>query len=51
MLPGEDGLDILTRIRADKATADVPVSYTHLYDYGYEDDYEPGDMDFAEERF
>ena len=25
MLPGEDGLDILTRIRADKATADVPV--------------------------
>ena len=21
------------------------------YDYGYEDDYEPGDMDFAEERF
>lgn len=20
-------------------------------DYGYEDDYEPGDMDFAEERF
>ena len=22
---GEDGLDILTRIRADKATADVPV--------------------------
>ena len=25
MLPGVDGLDILTRIRADKATADVPV--------------------------
>ena len=25
MLPGEDGLDILTRIRANKATADVPV--------------------------
>ena len=25
MLPGEDGLDILTRSRADKATADVPV--------------------------
>ena len=21
------------------------------YDYGYEDDYEIGDMDFAEERF
>ena len=36
MLPGEDGLDILTRIRADKATADVPVImvtalwYNHL---------------------
>ena len=28
MLPGEDGLDILTRIRADKATADVPVIIT-----------------------
>ena len=25
MLPGEDGLDILTKIRADKATAEVPV--------------------------
>ena len=25
--------------------------YNGIYDYGYEDDYEPGDMDFAEERF